>query len=140
MILVVKESHITIKNDVNELKNVFSLIEHFGKTHHLSKHITNRINVCADELISNIIFYGYPDKLMHDIEINISLSDDAVIFKIEDDGIPFNPLERCDPDTHECVESRKAGGLGIHIVKNLMDQLSYKREGNKNMVTFLKNI
>jgi anti-sigma regulatory factor (Ser/Thr protein kinase) len=59
---------------------------------------------------------------------------------IEDDGIPFNPLEKETPDTDLPLEERKIGGLGIHLVRNLMDKVSYQRRVDKNRLTLVKNI
>jgi serine/threonine-protein kinase RsbW len=133
-----KNSNIIIKNDINELKKIFRFIERFGKANGLSVNITSRLCVCADEIISNTIFHGYSDEFSHEIKAKLNVNNNRIVFQIEDDGVPFNLLNECTPDIYECAENRKIGGLGIHIVKNLMDQVDYKRENNKNIVTLSK--
>jgi anti-sigma regulatory factor (Ser/Thr protein kinase) len=63
-----------------------------------------------------------------------------VTINIEDKGIPFNPLEKIDPDFPENVESAKIGGLGIYIIRNLMDNVTYERKQGKNKLTMRKNV
>ena len=70
----------------------------------------------------------------------IALDNNLVTIKIEDNGVMFNPLEKVDPDFPENVEDAKIGGLGIHIIRKLMDNVSYEREKGKNRLTMKKNI
>jgi anti-sigma regulatory factor (Ser/Thr protein kinase) len=70
----------------------------------------------------------------------VSLINDSVVIVITDDGLPFNPFTREDPDTDLSIEERGIGGLGIHLVKNVMDEVYYKRHVDKNVITLVKNI
>jgi anti-sigma regulatory factor (Ser/Thr protein kinase) len=72
--------------------------------------------------------------------VNISLQDNELLFSIEDDGIPFNPTEVDEPDLGCTIEECKIGGLGIHLAKNLMDEVCYQRCKDKNILTLKKNI
>jgi serine/threonine-protein kinase RsbW/sigma-B regulation protein RsbU (phosphoserine phosphatase) len=93
-----------------------------------------------DEMLSNIISYAYHDEDEHDIEIRVELSENRLTVSIVDDGIPFNPIGVEIPDTELSLEERKVGGLGIHLVRNLMDKVSYQRRIDKNIVTFVKHL
>ena len=93
-----------------------------------------------DELINNIISYAYSDKEEHDIEIKIEFFGDRLSITITDDGIPFNPFEAKKPDTELSLEDREIGGLGIHLVRNLMDKVSYKHHIGKNVISLTKQI
>jgi sigma-B regulation protein RsbU (phosphoserine phosphatase) len=93
-----------------------------------------------DELLSNIISYAYQDDLEHDIEIKWELSGDRLTMMITDDGIPFNPFGSEAPDTSLSLEERDVGGLGVHLVKSVMDKVSYQRRIDKNVVTLTKRI
>jgi anti-sigma regulatory factor (Ser/Thr protein kinase) len=88
----------------------------------------------------NIISYGYVDKARHEIGIKVSLTHDAVVIVIMDDGLPFNPFTREEPDTELSIEERGIGGLGIHLVKNVMDEAYYKRHVDRNVITIVKYI
>ena len=70
----------------------------------------------------------------------MSLVDNELVVKVEDDGREFNPLELPEPDLEQKLEERPIGGLGIHLVRNLMDELDYKRTHNKNILTMKKKI
>jgi anti-sigma regulatory factor (Ser/Thr protein kinase) len=97
-------------------------------------------NLALDELFTNIISYGFDDKNEHTIRITISLQNDELVFNIEDDGMPFNPTEAETPDLECTIEECRIGGLGIHLAKNLMDEVCYQRCKDKNILTLKKNI
>ena len=99
-----------------------------------------RINICLDELFTNIVSYGFDDDLEHIIIFTLSGDNDLVVINIEDNGIPFNPLGKIDPDFPDNVESADIGGLGIHIIKKLMDNVSYERKQGQNKLSMRKNI
>ncbi len=100
--------------------------------------IVQKSNIAFDELLNNIISYGYDDEEIHEIDIEIDLKGERLIITITDDGIPFNPFRKDPPDTMLSVEERVIGGLGIHIVKSLMDEYEYKRNVDKNIITLVK--
>ena len=115
-------------------------MENWGGEIKLSANSILRINVCLDELFTNIVSYGFDDDLEHIIFFTLGGDNNSVAINIEDDGIPFNPLERIAPDFPENVESADIGGLGIHIIRKLMDNVSYERKQGKNKLTMRKNI
>ena len=89
----------------------------------------------GDELLTNIISYAYRDDKEHEIGIKVELSSDRLKVSMVDDGIPFNPLGIEKPDTELPLEEREIGGLGIHLVRNMMDKVSYRRRIDKNVIT-----
>jgi serine/threonine-protein kinase RsbW len=70
--------------------------------------------------------------------VRLSAEPGEIKAEVEDDGEPFNPLEAPEPDTEKSLEERTIGGLGIHLVRKLMDRLEYKREGERNLLTVRK--
>ena len=93
------------------------------------------------EMFSNIVSYGYrTEDLQHKIRVEMSLTDKKFTGTLDDGGIPFNPLEQDQADTTLPAEERPIGGLGIHLVKNLTHELSYKREKNRNVFCFSMKI
>ncbi|KPK96120.1 hypothetical protein AMJ80_01790 [bacterium SM23_31] len=135
-----KELLITVKNDISEIARLSKIIEQFGENNNLSLKIIFDLNLALEEFLTNVIKYSYGDDREHLISINISLVEDEIITVIEDDGNIFNPLEISKPDIKKPPEERKIGGLGIHLVRNLFDQLKYERKNNKNIISFIKKV
>ncbi|MGD8882119.1 MAG: ATP-binding protein [Desulfobacterales bacterium] len=129
-----------LKSNLSELDALCQNLEKFGQSMGLSKKCIFEANLALDELFTNIITYGFEDKNEHTIRITISLQDDELLFSIEDDGVPFNPTEAESPDLECTIEECRIGGLGIHLAKNLMDEVCYQRCNNKNILTLRKNI
>jgi anti-sigma regulatory factor (Ser/Thr protein kinase) len=129
-----------LKSNLSELDVLYQNLEKFGKSIGLSKKSIFEANLALDELFTNIISYGFDDKNEHTIKITISLQNGDLIFNIEDDGIPFNPTKVETPDLECTIEECKIGGLGIHLAKNLMDEVCYQRCNDKNILTLKKNI
>jgi anti-sigma regulatory factor (Ser/Thr protein kinase) len=94
----------------------------------------------TDELLNNITQYGYPKPNEYEIHIHFELSESTLSLTFTDEGIPFNPFQEKPPDTSLSLEDRAIGGLGIHIVKNLMDQVQYQRQFNKNIVKISRSL
>jgi len=99
-----------------------------------------KINMVFDELINNIISYGFNDQREHKIRVRADRGTDELIIQIEDGGIPFNPFLRETPDVGASLEERDIGGLGIHLVKEVMDSVSYQRNHHLNRVMLVKNL
>lgn len=95
-----------------------------------------RVNLAIEELATNILKYGYGgDPAIHEILLRVELRPGAVLVTLEDDGQPFNPLEAPAPDVHLAPEQRAVGGLGIHLVRRLVDEMTYERCGQRNRLT-----
>lgn len=129
-----------LKNKLSELDTLCQNLERFGESIGLSPKFIFETNLALDELFTNIISYGYSDKKVHTITVEISLQNNELLFRIEDDGLPFNPTEVEEPDLGCSIEECKIGGLGIHLAKNLMDEVCYQRCKEKNILTLKKNI
>jgi serine/threonine-protein kinase RsbW len=100
----------------------------------------NQIQLASEELLVNVINYAYPDK-NGEIEITCTPKQaKGLEVKIADSGIPFNPLSQPQPDTKSPLEKRNIGGLGIHLVRNMMDEVNYKRQEERNILIFIKNL
>jgi anti-sigma regulatory factor (Ser/Thr protein kinase) len=138
--MVAQEYKFELKNDLSELKALHRHLNNWGGDIGLPADSISRINICLDELFTNIVLYGLKDDLEHIIELTLNGDNKLVIINIEDDGIPFNPLEKIDPDFPENIESAKIGGLGILIIRKLMDNVCYERKQGKNKLTMKKFI
>ncbi|MDH3883902.1 MAG: ATP-binding protein [Desulfobacterales bacterium] len=129
-----------LKSNLSELDALCQNLEKFGQSMGLSKKCVFETNLALDELFTNIISYGFDDKNEHTISITIALQNDDLVVHIEDDGIPFNPTNAETPDLECSIEECRIGGLGIHLAKNLMDEVCYQRCKDKNILTLKKNI
>ena len=101
-----------------------------------------KVRLALDELLTNVVSYAYEGKEGGEIEISYKIADDprSITLSIADEGKAFNPLETKDPDLALDVAERKIGGLGIFLVKNVMDEIDYRREDERNILTIKKNI
>ena len=129
-----------IGNNLSEMETVKLRFAEFVEMNGIPQSIRRKLSLVFDELLNNIISYAYKDDEKHEIAISFELSGNRLSITITDDGIPFNPLERVAPDTTLGLEDREIGGLGIHLVKNLMDRASYQRRVDQNVVTLVKEI
>ncbi|HOJ18456.1 MAG: ATP-binding protein [Ignavibacteriales bacterium] len=133
-----------ITNDLKEIARVISIIEECSSNIPLSFDVENAIELSLDELLTNIISYGYNDNDSHLITVDLWLEgeDDSkfVIIRLVDDGVKFNPLEKKEVDLDLPLEEKQIGGLGIHLVKKLMDELHYERREDKNVLTLKKKL
>jgi len=106
----------------------------------LSEGSIPKINICLEELFTNIVSYGYEDNSESPIIFTLTLIDDKLTIKIEDEGIPFNPLTVKNPEMVDDLNIIQIGGFGVYIVKELIDDICYKRYRGKNYLTLKKFI
>jgi serine/threonine-protein kinase RsbW len=128
----------TLRNDLSELDRVSQRVNEFGAHQRLGPQVLHDLDLALEEVLANIISYGYTDVREHEIRVSLSVHSGQVRVDVEDDGQPFNPLEAPAPDTAKPVNERSVGGLGIHLVRQLMDGLEYKRAGDRNLLTMKK--
>ena len=98
-----------------------------------------KVQLALEEILANIASYAYAPA-DGDMEIEYNIEEQTLVMTISDEGKPFNPLERDDPDITLSVDERPIGGLGLFIVKNTMDDVQYFREDNKNVLVIKKKI
>lgn len=134
------EEVINISNDVAELSILAEKVEIIGEKWELSMPLTMNINLVLEEAVSNIIFYAFDDNKRHTIKTTIRLNKQVLFIQIEDDGIAFNPTVNKKPDISLSAEDRPIGGLGIFLISKIMDEVTYLRKQEKNILTLHKNI
>jgi len=88
-----------------------------------------------EEMVTNILKYGFDDTAVHEIHLRLEILPGAVRIILEDDGHPFNPLAAPEPDVNQPADQRVPGGLGIHLVRKLVDQIHYERREGRNRLT-----
>ncbi len=137
-----KQFKMTIKNKVSEIGRFQGQFAEFAAEQGISPTMMQKVQIVLEEVLSNIVFYAYDDDRDHDIVITMDSTEERLklTIVIVDDGVPFNPLEVEKPDTSLALQDREIGGLGIHLVINLMDEVTYERRGEQNVITLTKKI
>lgn len=113
-------------------------VDAFSEASRLGPDLAFSLNLALEEIVTNIVFYGYDDKLTHEIRVDIFWKDGELTVQVEDDGRAFDPTMHPEPDLNVPVDQRRVGGLGIHLVRKFMDVMEYKRVGEKNILTLKK--
>ncbi len=131
---------LTIKNSLQQLTVVAEAVDALCEAETLPMAIGARLNIVLDEVLNNVISYAYEDEDKHEIRIHFEISKDWLAVRIADDGIPFNPFDGRNPDTTSSIEDREIGGLGIHIVQKMMDEATYERSRDTNLVVLKKKL
>jgi len=129
-----------LRNNLSELSTLSEKLESVGSALGLSRRCLFEINLALDELFTNIISYGFQDQSEHFIRVHISTDCDVLTVVLEDGGIAFNPVDRIPPELPCTLDECKVGGLGIHLVKNLMNEVAYQRRAHTNVLTLKKTI
>jgi sigma-B regulation protein RsbU (phosphoserine phosphatase) len=130
-----------IANDVAELERLAELVDMFIEKHGLPEKLAFNLNVCLDELITNIISYGYDDEDAHEIQVEFIYDGREFVTRIVDDAKEYDPFTEAPiPDLDLDVEDRPIGGLGVFLVKEFMDGTEYAHEGGRNTTTLRKTI
>ena len=131
---------IRIKNRISEIAHVSQQLKHYARRHQLPQKAVNKIDLALDEILNNVINYSYDDLDEHEIQVQIMLQNDQIIITVRDDGRKFNPLDVPSDDTISPLQERPIGGLGIHLFKNVMDEVEYSYEKNQNCLKMKLNI
>lgn len=130
---------LTLKNDLAELARLAAAIEARGEARDWPPTWAQRAILSLDELITNVVTYGYPDGGEHEIHVALTERDDCLEVVMEDDGTPFDPFsEAPEPDLEADVDERRVGGLGVHIVKSVMDDVQYERRDGRNRMVLIQ--
>lgn len=130
----------TLKNQLSEIVKLEKILEEFGLNQQIPDKTLLAMNLALEEILTNIISYGYQDTQEHDIFLRLTIEGKDFMAEVEDDGIPFNPLDSQDPDITLPVKDRPIGGLGIHLTKKMMDGIDYERRDGKNFLRLKKSI
>jgi anti-sigma regulatory factor (Ser/Thr protein kinase) len=136
------EGSITIRiaAKVPEIERLNRLIRHFGELHELPSRALYSVNLALDEVVSNVVLYGYEDSSDAPIVVRLDVRGSELEASVEDGGREFDPLTLPTPDLNAPLEARQVGGLGIHLMRSLMDAVEYRHEDGKNILTMRKRV
>jgi anti-sigma regulatory factor (Ser/Thr protein kinase) len=124
---------------MEQLEPMINFVLQYAQSLGFDSKTIGKLHLVAEEALVNVMKYAYPEK-KGDITITCSNgNNNNIIIEITDRGIEFNPLNRPDPDTTLPIEERQIGGLGIFMIRKIMDKVEYRRDGNMNVLTLTKN-
>lgn len=125
---------LTIANKLSELPHLAEAVTAFLQSGRASRQAIDTVQLALDELVGNVILWGHDDGLEHQVQVKAVVGGRQVRLVIEDDGRPFNPFSIPTPDVLRAPEERCEGGLGLHLVRTMVDEVRYERVGGRNVV------
>ena len=135
-----KTRRLVLPNDIETIPQLNEFIDSVAEEVGLDMSLTMSLNLAIEEAVVNVMEYAYPEGQQGDVEIEVTADQEWMTFVITDTGIAFDPTKKEDADTTLSAEERPIGGLGIFMVRQLMDVIDYKREDNKNVLTLQKKL
>ncbi len=134
------ERHLLIHNDIQQIPQLADFVETIAAEKHIDHSLTLSLNLALEEAVTNVIMYAYPEGTDGLVDIEAIIREHSLSFVISDSGQPFDPTAQPDADVSQSIENRQVGGLGIYLVRSIMDNVSYERNGGKNILSMTKNI
>ncbi|WP_179232858.1 ATP-binding protein [Paenibacillus rigui] len=133
-------SRVDLRNNLQELNRLNAFLTGLTDQMAIDEKMLFQLNLICDELITNTILYGYApgEEGCHVIELQVSVYPDRLEIGVTDGGVPFNPLDKEAPELDLPLDERPVGGLGIHFVRQVMDELRYERIDDKNVLRLVK--
>lgn len=128
---------LTLKNDLGEITRLAEELEGFCERNGVSPGTLLALNLALEEIVTNVISYGFEGG-SHEIDLELLLDNGTVQATVADGGKAYDPLQREDPDVTAPLEERSVGGLGVLLVKRLMDEVTYARTDGRNVLTIRK--
>jgi anti-anti-sigma factor len=130
----------TIGAEPGGVARVTAAFAQFAAGNALPASVRRSLHVALDELLQNTIAYGFTEREGGEVTVEVELSPDRVSVTLTDDGSPFDPFGVPAPDTARPVEEQRIGGLGIHLVRRMMDEVRYHRTADRNVVVLAKRL
>lgn len=129
---------LVLRNHLSELKKMSEAVSAWCKGNGISGAVEFHVNLALDEIVSNVIRYGWEDYGEHQLHVRLSRLANEIRVEVEDDATPFDPLEVPAPYLDRPLDERPVGGLGIHLVRQIMDGMEYRRLDGKNLLVMKK--
>ena len=134
------EKKLILQNEVEQLSKLSDFIDSIAEELSIDSSMAMSLNLAIEEAVTNVVMYAYPEGEVGNVVIIANFTEGMLVFTISDNGIPFDPTSKTDADVTLNVEERPIGGLGIFLVKNLMDFVGYERKNGYNILTLKKKI
>lgn len=134
------EKSIILNNDISEIGRLHGFIEDVGEAYSLSQDVIFNLNLVLEEAVVNIISYAYPKEEHEQIYLSASIQNGSIVFVLTDTGKEFDPTNAANPDITLSAEDREIGGLGIFLIRQIMNEVKYERLDGKNILTLEKKL
>ncbi len=131
---------LVLKNNLAELERLATEVTGWCNRQALSEEVEYQLNLVLDEVVSNVIRHGYRDTRQHEIRVDLNFQNGELTIRVEDDGVHFSPLQVPPPDITKPLNERRVGGLGVYMVRQIMDSLDYRRENGRNSLVMTKRV
>ncbi|MBO7069405.1 MAG: ATP-binding protein [Bacteroidaceae bacterium] len=131
---------IVFKNDVHEVAQLDAFVRGTCAAVHMEEATAVNVGLAVEEAVVNVMRYAYPEGTKGEIRVTASVCDGKLTFQISDDGKPFDPTAAEGPDITLSAQQRPIGGLGIFLMRQYMDAMSYKRMNDCNILFLAKNL
>lgn len=131
---------ITLNNEIGEISRLMGFVEQIGEDMKLCPSLLPSLQLALEESVSNIILYAYPGETGKQITVEAGKTEDRLLFIITDSGTPFDPTQVAEADITLSAEERPVGGLGIFLVRKIMDEVEYCRIDGNNILLLKKKI
>ena len=131
---------IILQNDIQQVPLLAQFVDEACETAGLNMATSMKLNLAIEEAVVNVMNYAYPQGTIGDINIEVQVDNNQLEFIISDSGTPFDPTTKAEVDTTLSAEERPIGGLGIHLVRNIMDSINYERANGKNILALIKKL
>ena len=126
-----------IKNTFSEVEQLCAEINKLTQKNKFPEQLIFCLNVCLEEMLTNIVKYSYDDDAGHEIEMRLEIANEIITLTIIDDGHEFNPLEAEKPDINSDIKHREVGGIGIFLTCKMANKITYARKDDKNILKIL---
>ena len=131
---------LVIKNDISEISKLATFVEELSEEFNLTPELNFNLNLVLEEAVSNVILYAYGKEVQKEITLLANMSNNNLIFVLTDSGKEFDPTKVPDADVTLSAEEREIGGLGIFLIRQIMDMVEYQRIDGKNVLTMRKQL
>ena len=129
------EKKLVLKNEISEIDTLAVFIRELGEELGLTSDLVFNLNLVLEEAVSNVILYAYSIEEQQEIYLSVTASENDLVFVLIDSGKEFNPTQAPDADVSLPAEDRRIGGLGIFIIRQIMNKVEYQRIDGKNILT-----
>ena len=137
---MIMEKSIILANDIAEISKLAQFIEEIGDAFSLSPDVVFNLNLVLEEAVVNVINYAYPKEEHQSIYLSAKLLEGSIVFVLTDTGLEFDPTKAPDADITLSADDRPIGGLGIFLIRQIMNEVKYERIDGKNVLTLEKRL
>lgn len=131
---------ITFRNNIKDVPALGKFIDEIADEENIDPAISGSVNLALEEAVVNVMNYAYPEGKEGVINLESNVTSEEWIFRLVDSGMPFDPTKADDADVTLDVEDRPVGGLGIFLVRQIMDSITYKRDRDTNVLIMTKKL